>query len=75
MNIADELKNLVFKRTKLTKEELVCPREHSESTPCVVRDGAICMIGADICIGCGAEVQQLLNKEKEKHGTNTTDNT
>jgi len=77
-NQANELKTLVFKRTGLKPETLRCPREKSEMTPCVARDGELAVAETGvrsahpdmhrfICVGCEHEVGELLNTEKEKH--------
>jgi hypothetical protein len=67
---ADELRDLVFKRTGLKPTELACPREQSAMTPCVARDGhlAVCeRFGVpEMCVGCEARVKDLLEKEKTK---------
>ncbi len=76
---AEKLKALIFKRTGLPSSELTCPREKSEMTPCVARDGglAVCDINigdADraliisrrtelVCVGCEAKVAWLLDQE------------
>lgn len=67
-DIGDEYKDLVFKRTGLTPNELVCPREKTEMTPCVARDGDIAMLEDKRCVGCLAKVEYLLTIEKQKHG-------
>lgn len=68
---ADILKEMIFKRTGIKPEELVCPREKSETTPCVARDGAFATadLGSKpnhICVGCEWPIQDLIEKEKEK---------
>ncbi len=66
---ADLLKRLIFERTGLMPSELQCPREKSDMTPCVARDGglAVTMSGCSgICVGCERAVADLLNKEKER---------
>jgi len=62
--IANELKDLIYKRTQLNATELVCPREKSETTPCVCRDGDSAMTEDLVCVGCGAKVIELLELEK-----------
>lgn len=64
---ANELKQLVFKRTGLKPKELVCPREKSYITPCVVRDGDNAMLDEEKeCVGCGAIVTELLEQERNR---------
>lgn len=61
----NELRDMIFKRTKLKRSELVCPREKSEMTPCVARDGDLAMFEDEVCIGCGVNVVELLEVEKK----------
>jgi len=60
---ANELKELIFKRTGLTSFELLCPREKSKMTPCVARDGDLAMLEDGTCAGCGKNVKELLRIE------------
>jgi hypothetical protein len=73
---ADEYRQLIFTRTGLAHTELVCPREKSEMTPCIARDGelALCStsFGKPICVGCEHGLYSLLEKERAKHGGPTT---
>lgn len=62
----NELRDLILKRTGLKPNELVCPREKSEMTPCVARDGDLAMAENGCCVGCGQNVKELLIKEKYK---------
>lgn len=70
---ADTLQALITKRTGLHGSELVCPREKSEMTPCVARDGrlAVCegrySSGPALCVGCEFGVATLLTKERALH--------
>ncbi len=64
---ANELKELIFKRTNIISNELSCPRENSSMTPCVARDGDFAMLKNKTCIGCNNNVIDLLTKEKLKH--------
>jgi hypothetical protein len=68
--LAEDLKQLVFVRTGLLRHQLVCPREKSEMTPCVARDGGMCVVFTTarqaICVGCEADVEDLLKKERAK---------
>lgn len=61
--MGDELKDLVLKRTGLKEHELECPREKSELTPCVCRDGDCAMTEDFHCVGCGASVPNLIATE------------
>lgn len=63
---AETFKGLVLKRTGLVRHELRCPREVSGMTPCVARDGAIA-VADDVCVGCGAVLENLLEEERNKH--------
>lgn len=68
-NLGNELRALVFARTKILSLDLVCPRETSEMTPCVARDGGTCVIESNeaaICVGCGTSIEQQIALEKEK---------
>jgi len=66
MGIGNELKNMVFKRTGIKEDELVCPREKSDMTPCVARDGDLAMTENGKCVGCGVDVYTLLTEERNK---------
>jgi hypothetical protein len=64
---ADEFKRLVYRRTGIKANKLVCPRERSEYTPCIARDGrnavAEDIIGG-VCAGCDYTVDSLLKLEQ-----------
>lgn len=66
-SLGDKLKELIHKRTGLTPEQLQCPREKSDMTPCVARDGGIVVtsnsFGNPLCVGCEARVDRLVAKE------------
>lgn len=64
---ADVLMQLITIRTGLKNDELVCPREKSDMTPCVARDGDCAMTEDGKCAGCGADVAELLVEEMKKH--------
>ena len=66
---ADEYKKLVAKRTGLRPDQLVCPREKSDMTPCIARDGHLAVASGVgfVCVGCESYVDHLLAKEREKH--------
>lgn len=71
-NAAAELcKQLIGQRTHLTPQQLQCPREKSDMTPCIARDGELAVAGSRftswVCVGCGQDIDQLLQKEQEKH--------
>lgn len=61
--LADEYQAMVHKRTGIKSDELVCPREKSDMTPCIARDGSIAVAGK-VCVGCGASVKGLHSEEK-----------
>lgn len=61
-----KLKYLIRLRTGLKGEGLVCPREQSPMTPCVCRDGSLAESGGK-CVGCQADVEELLKEEEKKH--------
>lgn len=68
MNQADELKALIFARTNLEPNELVCPRENSDMTPCICRDGRLAQTDDEkYCIGCNADIYDLLHNERKEH--------
>lgn len=67
VGIGDFFKGMVYGRTGLSEKELVCPREQSDMTPCVARDGDLAMTKDGKCVGCQADVQQLIKDEKKKH--------
>jgi hypothetical protein len=70
MDEADELMALIYKRTGIPPERLSCPRERSDMTPCVARDGSLAVaeaVGDDRCVGCDVRVSFLLDREREKH--------
>jgi hypothetical protein len=67
---ADKLRNLVSKRIGVSPDQIWCPREKSEMTPCVVRDGALAVAELNgvpaICVGCENNVAALLQQELDK---------
>lgn len=69
MGIGEDYKRLVLTRTGLSESELVCPREKSDMTPCVARDGDLAMTDDFFCAGCGANVRQLLKVEEARQNT------
>lgn len=70
MALAEEYKALVLARTGISADELKCPREKSEMTPCIARDGgtavAFSSYGAPLCAGCGQSVKVLIATERAK---------
>lgn len=64
--LADQYSRSVLARTGLKPDELVCPREKSEMTPCVVRDGSKALACDNHCVGCDERIETLWNKEAEK---------
>ena len=60
---ADKLKELLYRRTGLRPNELVCPREKTGMTPCISRDGDLACADDGTCVGCGHMVKELLEKE------------
>jgi hypothetical protein len=68
---ADEFATLVRTRTGLAPSQLTCPREKSDMTPCLARDGHLALAdryGKPICVGCEHGLETLLKKEKALHG-------
>lgn len=60
---AEAVKSLIFKRTGIKSKELECPREKSDMTPCIARDGELACTENGICIGCNMEVDKLYKLE------------
>lgn len=70
MEQAKAYKRLVSRRTRLKRQDLVCPRERSEMTPCIARDGSLAVAAAHdgpVCVGCNHRVQVLLAQEQARH--------
>lgn len=44
----------------LERGEIVCPREKSDMTPCVSRDGRSACANDGLCVGCMADPAELL---------------
>jgi hypothetical protein len=67
MKLADEYRGRILRRTGLKREELCCPREKSDMTPCVARDGglAVCLLRGvtPACVGCEWTLKGLNAKE------------
>jgi hypothetical protein len=70
--LADELKALIYARTGLAPQALACPREKSDMTPCVARDGHLVVVFAagerPICVGCEADLLTLVERERSLKG-------
>lgn len=74
--LADDYRDRILGRTGLTRMELVCPRETSEMTPCVARDGRLAVYfsvrpatSTEIpacCVGCEMSVSTLMKQELER---------
>lgn len=68
--LGDTFRDAVLARTGLKAEELWCPREKSDMTPCVARDGGICVVldtfGHPICVGCETRIDRRLEEERVK---------
>lgn len=70
---ADELKALILKRIGLKSDQLQCPREKSDMTPCIARDGGLAVSFREfastnkaICVGCETGVEYQLTRERAK---------
>jgi len=61
-NPANILRSLIEKRIG---KEVECSRAKSLMTPCICRDGASAMAQDNKCIGCGADVSELLKMERK----------
>ena len=65
--LADTFREIVLKRTGLTRQTLSCPREQSTMTPCVARDGGLAVVldraGRPLCVGCESNVSDLMELE------------
>lgn len=70
--VANQLRDAVLQRTGLTADTLTCPREKSDMTPCVARDGGLAVrlseptAVAAMCVGCSANVSDLLRAERSR---------
>lgn len=64
--IGNKYRDMLYKRLELKPNELVCPREKSEMTPCVARDGDSALLDDGKCVGCLADIQSLIDAEEEK---------
>ena len=67
---AEAVKTMITERTGIKSEGLSCPREQSEMTPCVARDGETACTDDGLCVGCEMEVDKLyrleLSQKKKK---------
>ena len=50
-------------------EHVGCPRAKSDMTPCIARDGAICLTDPPederVCVGCGHDPMELLQELRD----------
>lgn len=69
--LAEEFKDLVLRRTGIQPEDLSCPREKSDMTPCAARDGHLVAVlnsrAHPLCVGCGHSLVRLVEEERTKH--------
>jgi hypothetical protein len=66
---ADSLKTAIFRRTGIQSDDLVCPHERSEMTPCIARDGSSALasaIGEAVCVGCNIRLSSLAEEESQR---------
>jgi len=63
--IADNVRDKILQRTGLRAEDLACPREKSDMTPCIARDGSLALT-KNKCVGCGITLNQLQEDEMRK---------
>jgi hypothetical protein len=47
-------------RAKKPREVIECPYAKSDMTPCVARDGQMCVAGNGVCVGCGNSPADML---------------
>ena len=66
MGAGNLYRDMILKRTGLPSNELQCPREKSDMTPCIARDGDSAMAEDFKCVGCGENVNSLIDKERKK---------
>lgn len=60
---AEAVKTMITERTGIKSKELQCPREKSEMTPCIARDGETACTDGGLCVGCEMEVDKLYRLE------------
>lgn len=68
---ADDFRRAVLRRTGPTRRNLRCPRERSEMTPCLARDGALApceSIQGARCVGCDELLEELVAGEAARSG-------
>jgi hypothetical protein len=67
---ADALRDRISQRTGIHPSALQCPRERSDMTPCVARDGVLAVYLStgryECCVGCERTVQSLLDEEGQR---------
>ena len=62
--LADHYRDLVLVRTGLKPSEIICPREKSDMTPCVARDGGLAASDDGWCVGCDKGLRGLVDREE-----------
>jgi hypothetical protein len=63
---SEAYKTLVLKRLDTGPREYACPREESDMTPCIGRDGKLACTDDGYCAGCNRTVAGLLLIERKK---------
>lgn len=66
---ADALARAVRRRTGIRKNQLVCPYEQSDMTPCVHRDGCLALaysVRGPVCVGCDRNLSLLVASEARR---------
>lgn len=65
---ADLLKDAVWRFVgAIEPRNVVCPREQSELTPCIGRDGRTALADDMLCVGCGHGPTDLLAEHRKRH--------
>lgn len=69
--LADRLRAKIVTRTGIRPSFLICPREKSDATPCVARDGQLAVafdnVDRPLCVGCEHDLVALDATETAKH--------
>jgi hypothetical protein len=55
-----------YGRYKDDPQHVGCPRAKSDMTPCIARDGSVCIADDRTCVGCGAKPHDLLRELKDE---------
>lgn len=50
----------LYTEKSVTAKNLYCPRDQSEMTPCICRDGILALTKDGKCVGCGKDMGELL---------------